>query len=430
MRILVTGANGFIGRHLIQALRPLHDVIACVRDPLAIQSRFPGLEVVVRDFTTATSTEDWSSCLQDIDVVINAVGIIRENGRQGFAQLHRHAPCALFEACLNAGVRKVIQISALGADATAVSQYHRSKKAADDYLKQLDLDWIIVKPSLVYGPGGKSAVFFKALAALPLIPVVDNGMQPVQPIHIDDLTAALCSLVASDAPVRLEVDAVGPQPIAFKDMLIQYRDWLGVSAPRLLSIPYGLSLWAGKLAGLLGDTPLSADAVQMLRRGNTGDVSTLRDTLHITPRSLATALREQPAEQADRWHARLYPLKPVLRITLGLLWLMTGCVSLGLYPREQSLALLAQLGITGTFALLALYTAALLDLALGMATLVRYRIHWVGLAQIGLMLGYSLLITVGLPEYWLHPFGPISKNIPLLVATLIMLALEDSREDK
>jgi hypothetical protein len=278
---------------------------------------------------------------------------------------------------------------------------------------------------LVYGPGGKSAAFFKALSALPAIPIVDNGEQPVQPIHIDDLTAAISATLLPNAPARLSVDAVGPHPIRFRDMLLQYRHWLGKARPFLAPLPYSVALLTGKFAGFLGETPLTHEAVKMLRQGNTGDVSTLKAVLQRMPRSFESALWEQPAQQADRWHAGLFFLRPLLRITLGLLWLLTGILSLGIYPVDQSLALLAQVGISGSLAPFVLYGAALLDIALGLATLVRWQLHWVGLMQITLMMGYSALISVGLPEYWLHPFGPITKNIPLIVATLIMLVLEE-----
>ena len=424
MNILITGASGFIGSHLTHTLSLQHEIVACVRNPQHLTNRFVGITTVTANFSTNLSVEDWLPLLQGVDVVINAVGIIRETRRQTFELLHHQAPCTLFQACERAGVRKVIQISALGADDTSFSQYHLSKKAADDYLQQRDLDWVIIKPSLVYGPGGNSAAFFKALSALPLIPVVDTGEQHVQPIHIDDLTETICALLTSDAPVRLSIDAVGPTPISIKDMLLQYRQWLGIISPIVLHVPYLLALLAGKVGGFLGNTTLSGEAIQMLSRGNTGDVSILQQALQISPRSLATALREQPAEQADRWHARLFFLRPLLRISIGLLWLFTGMVSLGLYPIEQSYALLSEVGVHGWLAPLALFGAALLDMALGAATLSRFRIQLVGKLQIILMLGYSILISMGLSEMWLHPFGPITKNVPLIIATMIMLSLE------
>lgn len=424
MRILITGASGFIGSHLTQALYHQHQIVACARHPGGLQERFPAIEARAVNFAAMQSIDAWLPLLQGIDAVINAVGIIRETGQQTFDQLHHRAPCTLFKACQRAGIKKVIQISALGSDEAAVSRYHLSKKAADDCLKQQDLHWTILKPSLVYGPGGASGAFFKALAALPWVPVVEKGEQAVQPIHIDDLTQAVCALLSPDAPVRLSIDAVGPEPISFKRMLMAYRRWLGYTSQRILPTPYGISLFAGKLSGYLGVAPVTGETVEMLKRGNTGDVSTLTASTHIIPRPFEAALREHPAEQADRWHARLFFLRPLLRISIGLLWLFTGIVSLGLYPVAQSYALLAQVGITGLLAPVALYGAALLDMALGIATLARYRIRQVGALQIILMLAYSALISIGPSELWLHPFGPITKNVPLIVATLIMMALE------
>ena len=424
MKILITGASGFIGSHLARAICLQHEIVACVRNPQHLTNQFVDITTVTVDFSANLRVGDWLPLLQGVDVVINAVGIIHETRRQTFELLHHQVPCALFQACEQTGVRKVIQISALGADDTAFSQYHLSKKAADDYLQQLDLDWVIIKPSLVYGPGGKSAAFFKALSALPLIPVVDTGEQLVQPIHIDDLTDTICALLTSEAPVRLSIDAVGPTPISVKNMLLQYRHWLGLVSRKFLNVPFPLALLAGKLGDFLGNPILSGEAIQMLKQGNTGDVSTLQQTLDISPRPLATALYEQPAEQADRWHARLFFLRPLLRISIGLLWLFTGIISLGLYPIEQSYALLSKVGIHDSLAPVTLFTAALLDMALGIATLGRFHIILVGKLQIILMLGYSVLISMGLSEMWLHPFGPITKNIPLLIATLIMLSLE------
>ncbi len=424
MKILITGAGGFIGTHLTRALSRQHEIVACVRNPRHLTNQFVSINTITVDFSANLSVEDWLPLLQSVDVVINAVGIIRESRHQTFELLHHQAPCTLFEACEQAGVRKVIQISALGADDSAFSQYHLSKKAADDYLQQRDLDWVIIKPSLVYGPGGKSAAYFKALAALPLMPVMETGGQLVQPIHIDDLTKTIGALLTDETPVRMSIDAVGPTPIDVKNMLLQYRHWLGIASGRMLNVPFPLALLVGKVGGFLGNPILSGEAIRMLKQGNTGDVSTLQQALQISPRSLATALYEHPAEQADRWHARLFFLRPLLRISIGLLWLFTGIVSLGLYPVEQSYALLSEVAIHGWLAPVALFGAALLDMALGIATVGRFHIQLVGKIQVILMLGYSALISMGLSEMWLHPFGPITKNIPLIIATMIMLSLE------
>jgi hypothetical protein len=106
-------------------------------------------------------------------------------------------------------------------------------------------------------------------------------------------------------------------------------------------------------------------------------------------------------------------------------------VSLGLYPVQESLALLARVGLHGALARIALYGAALLDLVLGVLTLAapaRWR-RGVWLAQLALVAAYTLLITVFLPEYWLHPYGPIAKNLPLAAAIALLWGLEPPRKE-
>jgi hypothetical protein len=117
---------------------------------------------------------------------------------------------------------------------------------------------------------------------------------------------------------------------------------------------------------------------------------------------------------------------PALRLALAALWIWTAVVSFGLYPVQQSYELLARVGLHGAVATVALYGAAALDLALGLLTLAapaRWR-PAVWLAQLALVAGYTLLITVFLPEYWLHPYGPVSKNLPIMAAIALLWGLE------
>jgi uncharacterized membrane protein YphA (DoxX/SURF4 family) len=141
----------------------------------------------------------------------------------------------------------------------------------------------------------------------------------------------------------------------------------------------------------------------------------------------------EPAQaEAARRTAVLDLWLPVLRIALALLWIWTGIVSLGLYPVQDSYALLARVGLHGMQSTLALYGAALLDLALGVLTLIapaRLR-RPVWLVQLALIAGYTVLITVFLPDFWLHPYGPISKNLPVLAAIALLWALEPAARAK
>ena len=113
------------------------------------------------------------------------------------------------------------------------------------------------------------------------------------------------------------------------------------------------------------------------------------------------------------------------------MWIVTGVLSLGVYPVEDSYALLARLDVRGALAPVLLYGAAALDLALGVLTLtLRQHRHALWLAQLGLILGYMVLITWRLPEFWLHPYGPILKNLPMLAAIAVLMALEPLTKER
>jgi len=425
MRIIITGASGFIGSHLTHAMHEAgHEIIACVRHPSKGKQNWPHITVIKVDFTTDHAESDWIPRLQNVDMVINAVGVIRNSRNQTFDALHTKAPIALFKACESAEVKRVIQISALGADENAISHYHTSKCVADRYLRQSNLDWAIVMPSIVYGPGAKSMALFKAMATLPVIPLINAGDQQIQPIHISDMTRAIVKIVESSSPLRSDIEMVGPEPITMKKMYQELRHWLGFGQAKFLSIPYRLALYSARWAGLLGRTPITGETVEMLRNGNTGDVKPFISRFDFTPQSIEQALATTQAQQPDRWHGGLYFLAPLLRFSIAFVWLFTGIVSAFVYPVEQSYAMLARVGVEGVWQPIMLYGAAATDLLLGLGTLCSYRLRLVALIQIGIVLLYSIIITLWLPEYWAHPFGAISKNLPLIVATLIMLVLE------
>lgn len=411
MKILITGATGFIGTHVLRALRARgHHLVACGRDP----ARFTDIEYLPADFATDINVADWLPRLRGVEVVINAVGIIGPGRR--FDALHHRAPAALFRACAEAGVKRVVQVSALGADAGATTPYHLSKRAADAVLMGLDLEWYVVRPSLVYGPGGGSFALFRALAALPLTPLPAGGTQMIQPIHIEDLTRALVQCVEGKAVARQVIDAVGPEPMRLRAFL----DKLDRHPLRVVPIPSGLAMPLATLNELFGTAPLTRDTLRMLQRGNQADVRPFIASFGFSPRPLDPP----PATPAETLHARLYFLRPPLRLSIAFTWLSAGLVSAFFYPPAQSYALLQSLGTPDALAPLLLYGAAGLDCGLGLAMLSPRWLRWAGIIQIAVMVVYTLIISVFLPEYWLHPFGPVVKNLPLLVATLMLLIME------
>jgi uncharacterized protein YbjT (DUF2867 family)/uncharacterized membrane protein YphA (DoxX/SURF4 family) len=428
MRILLTGATGFIGRHLLLKLYEQgHRITVCTRSPERLTALYPGIETLQADFGQAVAVEDWLPHLEGIDAVVNAVGIIRESPAHSFGRVHTDAPLALFKASELAGVKRVVQISAVGADSSGATGYYASKGRADEGLSRLDLDWFVVKPSLVYGPGAKSMGLLRGLAALPCIPLIGDGRQWLQPVHIDDLSELVLRCLQNSLPTRLSINAVGPAPISLADLLQKQRLWLGKPEAKFFSAPEALVKALPFIGAWLNEPALNKEAIAMLNQGNTADVEPFAKLLGRLPKSMDQALRESVAGQSDRWHARLYFMGPMLRLAIAFVWLWTGWVSAFVYPVADSYRLLGQVGMPESLQPLALYGASALDFVLGIATLIGWRLRLIVYCQVALMLIYMIVITVALPEYWAHPFGPLTKNLPLLAASFVLLVLEEEK---
>lgn len=415
MKILICGASGFLGQHLERhLLQAGHTLVRGQRQP-----QRPGDLCI--NFTHTGQIQAWAKQLTGFDVVINAVGILVESEQARFSDLHQRGPQDLFAACLAAGVGRVVQISALGA-AQGDTAYFRSKRAADEYLMHLPLQWQIVRPSLVYGADGRSAGFLRQLASLPLIALPAGGQQALQPIHVDDLCAAITTLINPATPHGQCVDLVGPAQMTLRELLLYLGRGMGLPSACSINIPAGLMRCTARVAGHLPGSLLTPDTWAMLQAGNVAHAQATQTLLGHAPRAMESFITPTDAP-ALRLQALAAWRNPLLRLVLALVWLATGLISLLVYPVSDSLALLARTGLGGTAAYLALYGAVALDLALGWATLVKPgRRLWMG--QMVLISAYSGVIALCLPEYLSHPFGPILKNLPMLALLTVLLSEE------
>ena len=414
LRVLVLGA-GLIGSALAKALALQgHDPLLVSRRPDATAGT-PGI-----DFGALPDDRALLDMLAGVDVLVNTVGIFREPADQSFDAVHVKGPLALFDAARRAGVRRIVQLSALGAAPASPLPYFSSKGRAERLLREIGIDHAIVRPSLVFAPAGTSTRWFAQLASLPLLPLPGGGTQHVQPLHLDDLVDALVRLVEAQS-VPDSLDAVGPRPLPLHRYLDLFRRAMGVPGTSV-PVPRAVArLGAAALGKVSPGLPVNADALAMLDAGNTADPVPFAQWLGRAARDPAAFV----AAAADlRWPSLLGWSVPLMRLALAAMWIATGIVSLWQYPREASLALLAEVGPRGAVADVALVTAALLDIALGIGLLVRRWRQPVYLAQLLLVLGYTVIITLWLPAQWLHPFGPVLKNLPLLAMILALWALD------
>jgi hypothetical protein len=275
----------------------------------------------------------------------------------------------------------------------------------------------------VFGRGGASATLFTLLASLPLILLPGRGEQRVQPIHVEDLCRALVRIIESDTITRLYIPAVGPRAVSFREMIALLRAELGLSRGRFIAVPLAMVRIAARFLSRISHLPLDAEAIAMLERGNTAPADAIEEVLQGPPRPIERFI--PPADAASAAiEAKLSWLLPLLRVSIAIVWIITGIISLGVYPVAQSYELLARVGVPPSIAPLALYGAAVLDLAFGIGVFVMSRRRWLWRAQMALIVGYSVIIAWMLPEFWLHPFGPLLKNVPLVAAIALLHELE------
>jgi len=363
--------------------------------------------------------------LAGVRAVVNCTGILEGKDSE---DIHVNAPTALFAACLQAGVRRVIHVSAISADEDAGTDYARTKRRGEEALSALALDWIILRPSLVYGEGsyGGSSLL-RGLAALPfVIPVAGRGDQPFSPIHVEDLATTIARLLDRPEITRISLSPVGPETITLKQLLIRLRAWLDLPEAYCLSVPMPLIRLAGKIGALAGLKTLRPTAIRQIEHGNAGPVEPFAAVIGFTPRSLSASMTARPSHVQDRWHARLYFVKPVLRLTLGVTWLLSGLIGLtqtGLAAATFGPAM----GLSAGAAANLFVAFCLVDLAIAGAVLARWRPSLTATAQLGLILGYTAVLTTIAPGLWLDPFGALVKNAAVIVAVLALAAMDNDR---
>lgn len=318
MKVLVCGSTGCIGAAVVHALRARgHKVVEASRRPGAAREHW------LLDFSTPVAPRRWAERLRDaqVDTVVNCVGILKPSRGQRFERVHAQGPIELFRGAALAGVRRVIQVSALGVGPGGIdSQYLHSKLLADDLLATLPLDWVVLRPSLVYGPRSASAALFATLAALPAVGLPGRGTQRLQPLHVYELAEAIARLVEQRGALRVVHELGGPEPVSYREMLAGYRTALGLGEPLWLPVPMPLMKLAARVAGVLPQKSFSPETLHLLERGSVPATNALPTLLGRSPTALAQGLRISPPEPRIEWRARFArTVSLAQKLTIGVL---------------------------------------------------------------------------------------------------------------
>lgn len=427
MRVLVLGATGLIGSAVAARLASRGDRVTAVSRSGRDLGLIPVKSARV-DLAKATQA-DWRPHLEGIDAVVNCAGVLQDSPADSTAAVHGSGIAALYAACESAGVRKIIHLSAAGVDRDTPSAFSRTKRQGEQDLMQRDLDWIILRPSVVIGRGAYGAsALIRGLASLPLLPVMP-ATGPIQAVSLDDVVAAILFFLKPDAPKRQAFDLVGPTQRSFDDIVRLVRRWLGWQPAKTIRIPASVASFTYRLGDWLAwlgwRPPVRSTARWEIIRGAIGDSHPLMHA-GLQPRDISVALADEPSSVQERWFAGLYILKPLIFIVLSLFWLMTGGIALG--PGwDYGMGLMREGGVGERMAALTVIAGALADILIGLC--IAYRpVTRIGLvAAIGLALVYAVIGTVLVPRLWADPLGPMLKIWPVIVLHLAALAILEDR---
>jgi len=267
MHVLVTGGDGFIGRYLCTELDERgHDVTALSRDP--DPAVLPaGVGTVPGDVTDRATLDD---AFEGVDAVVNLVALsplfVPKGGDEMHERVHLGGTENVVAAAEDAGVDRIVQMSALGADPEGDTHYIRAKGRAETVVRDSALAWVIVRPSVVFGEGGEFVAFTKKLTPPLVAPLPGGGKTRFQPIWVEDLVGILADCVTDDERTGETYELGGPETLTLREIATLVRGRVTV-----LPVPMALAGIGLSIGGAIPGFPMGKDQFRSLRFDNTTD---------------------------------------------------------------------------------------------------------------------------------------------------------------
>ncbi len=293
MKVLITGGTGFVGTEVIEAVvQAGHDVRALVR-PGSEKKLPPGIELEIAS-GDVTDPAGLAEAAAGVAAAIHLVGVIREFPRRGitFEKLHLEATINVIAALKEAGVKRYLHLSALGARPDSASPYHRTKAAAEAEVRASGLKWTIFRPSLIFGPRDLSInIFARQVRTWPLVPVIGSGEYRLQPVSVTTVAQGLAKALTIPETIGQSLDVTGPKAYTYNELLRAIGRVIG-KRPKLIHLP----VWPIRLAAVAfggwAAFPLTAPQLDMLLEGNAAEADEFYRLLDLTPIPLEAGLAD------------------------------------------------------------------------------------------------------------------------------------------
>lgn len=294
--ITILGGTGFLGRYVVRRL---------AKDGfrLRIVSRNPNdsLELITAGHVgqiallagDINEPKSYAQALKGCYAVINLVGILFDRGKQNFTNIHSLGAEKLAIAAKAAGVQRFIQISALGVENDAGSNYARSKFLGEQAVLRAFPEATIIRPSIIFGAEDNFFNKFAKMAAIsPFLPLIGGGRTLFQPVYVDDIAKAIETLLLQNTGRGQIYELGGAQVYSFRQILEYILSVIGKSR-RFIPLPFGLAAFIGRIGEYLPTPPLTRDQIKLLKYDNTVN-PTLKSfrNLGITPTAVELIVPE------------------------------------------------------------------------------------------------------------------------------------------
>ncbi len=284
MRIAITGANGFVGRHVIAALLEAEgpdEIRAIVRDPSRAGAELSpaGLDVRRADVTDPASL---GGAFDGVDVVVHTVAIPTER-RASFERVNAEGTRAVVREAELAGVRKIVHLSAIGASPESPYPFLRSKGEGEAAVAASSMSHVVLRPSVLFGPGDDFFPRLRFSLRFPVVPLPGGGVARFQPLHVEDLARAI--QVAARGPAVGAFELGGPVPVTYREML---EETMRAYRTRRLTMPLPVILMkpaAFLFERVMADPPVTVRQLDLLAVDNTPHPNAIDQVFGVRPRA-------------------------------------------------------------------------------------------------------------------------------------------------
>jgi len=293
-RALITGANGHLGRRLIQSLaasgggaRPVRAVVRSEGAAATLRESCGGAEVAILDYADRAAL---AQAAARFDPAVHLVGIIKESSRSRYVDAHEATCQALVDVAARTGIGRILHLSIVGADPRSANACLASRGRADEILVGGSIPALVIRVPMVLGPDDFTSRALRAQAQARFVPLLRGGAGREQPIDADDVVAALRSGIALSQLAPRCIELAGPENLSRRELLLRCAALYG-NTPRVIPIPRALETGFARLLEMaLPDPPLTPAMVGVLDHDDVVDVGPACELLGLALTPLDTTL--------------------------------------------------------------------------------------------------------------------------------------------